>query len=295
MKNNLLIVLIMAFALGTYSIPETVWAEKVLERINKTGEVRMGFRKGSNPFGYLNDKGEWVGFGVDIGKEILAALNKKLGKPIQLTRVPVKPENRMEMIIQNAIDISIGSASITLAREKKVDFSHPYFLTGARLLVSMQSPIRSFIPDLADKRVGLARGATGNIAAIDWLNQSGRIQPKFQKVLFDEHDQGFQALQQGAIAAYCTDESILAGMKASASNPRNWKIVGNYLTYEAYGMILPQNQSEWRDFVNATLVNLIKSGRFKKIHAKWFGPYGKVPLPMSNKYKTLLNILNFPD
>jgi len=295
MKNCFSVVLTVIFVSLFFVTPDKANAETVLERIAKSGEVRMGFREGSIPFGYKNAQGQWVGFSIDIGKEIVAALQKKLGKPIRLIKIPVNPENRISMIANNTIDISIGSATITLEREKKVDFSHPYFLTGARLLVTAQSPIRNFIPDLADKRVGVVRGATGNIVAIDWLNSSGRVQPKCQKIVFDEHDQGFKALKQGEINAYCTDESILAGMKAKASNPRAWKIVGQYLTYEPYGMMLPQNQSEWRDFVNAVLVNLIKNRRFEKIYTKWFGPYGDVPLPMSNKYKTLLNILSFPE
>jgi len=295
MKNCFCVILAVIFLSLFFVHPDQVYAQGVLDRIGQTGEVRMGFREGSIPFGYKNAQGQWVGFSIDIGVEIVAALKQKFGIAIKLIKIPVKPDNRIAMVLNNTVDISIGSATVTLEREKKVDFSLPYFVTGTRLLVAAQSPIRNFIPDLADKRVGVVRGATGNIVAIDWLNTSGRIQPKCQKVLFDEHDQGFKALQQGAINAYCTDECILAGMKAKAPNPRAWKIVGQYLTYEPYGMIVPQNQSEWRDFVNATLVNLIKSRRFEKIYQKWFGPYGEVPLPMSNKYKTLLQILSFPD
>ncbi len=295
MKRYFFVILTAALLSLAFVNSDQARAKNTLEQIENSGEVKMGFREGSVPFGYKNAQGQWVGFSIDIGEEIVAALKQKFGKPIRLVKIPVKPENRMDMVINNTIDINIGSTTISIEREKKVDFSYPYFLTGARLLVKSQSPIRNFIPDLADKRVGLVKGATGSIVAIDWLNTSGRIQPKCQKVMFDEHDQGFKALQQGAIKAYCTDESILAGMKAKAPDPKAWKIVGKYLTYEPYGMMVPQNQSEWRDFVNATLVKLIKSRRFDKIYAKWFGPYGEVPLAMSNKYKTLFKILSFPD
>jgi polar amino acid transport system substrate-binding protein/glutamate/aspartate transport system substrate-binding protein len=114
-------------------------------------------------------------------------------------------------------------------------------------------------------------------------------------VLFEEHNKGFLALQQGKIHAYFTDASILAGMQAKAHTPGDWKIVGQYLTYEPYGIILPENQGEWRDFVNAVLIKTIKSGRFEQIYDKWFGPEGDVPLPMSTEYKTLLQALSYPD
>ncbi len=269
-------------------------AQDILEKIEQTGQVTMGFREGSVPFGYMNEKGEWVGFGLDLGYEIAAALNEKFGKTIELVKKPINPKTRIPLVINGTVDIGIGSTTITLAREEVVDFSLPYFLTGTRLLVPKDSTIEDF-SDLAGKRVGMGSGSTANIKGIDKAMASGIIKPACEKVLFEEHNKGFLALQQGKIHAYFTDASILAGMQAKAKNPGDWKIVGQYLTYEPYGIILPENQGEWRDFVNAVLIRTIKSGRFEQIYDKWFGPKGEVPLPMSTEYKTLLQALSYPD
>jgi len=266
----------------------------ILDKIEKTGQVTMGFREGSVPFGFMNKKGEWVGFGLDLGQEIVLALKAKFGKDIVLIKKSINPKTRIPLVVNGTVDIGIGSTTITLAREEVVDFSLPYFLTGTRLLVPKNSPIKDF-PDLAGKRVGMGSGSTANIKGIDKAIASGLIKPACEKVLFEEHNKGFLALQQGKIHAYFTDASILAGMQAKAKNPKDWKIVGRYLTYEPYGMILPPNQGKWRDFVNATLIKTIKSGRFAKIYNKWFGPKGEVPLPMSTEYKTLLKALSYPD
>jgi ABC-type amino acid transport substrate-binding protein len=268
--------------------------ESVLDKIEKTGKVTMGFREGSVPFGFMNEKGEWVGFGLDLGYEIVEALNAKLGKQIELVKQPINPKTRIPLVANGTVDIGIGSTTITLAREEVVDFSLPYFLTGTRLLVPKDSVIKDF-PDLAGKRVGMGSGSTANIKGIDKAMADGLIKPACEKMLFEEHNKGFLALQQGKIHAYFTDASILAGMKAKAQNPGDWKIVGRYLTYEPYGIILPENQGEWRDFVNATLISMIKSGKFEEIYDKWFGPKGEVPLPMSEEYKTLLKALSYPD
>jgi len=270
------------------------YGENVLDKINRTGQVTMGFREGSIPFGFLNKKGEWVGFDIDLGEEIVKALSMKFGKEIKLIRQPINPKTRIPLVVNGTIDIGIGATTITLEREEVVDFSLPYFLTGTRLLVPKDSPIKDF-PDLAGKRVGMGSGSTANIKGIDKSVESGLIKPACEKVLFEEHNKGFLALQQGKIHAYFTDASMLAGMKAKAQNPEDWKIVGRYLTYEPYGMILPQNQSAWRDFVNATLIRMFKSGRFEQIYDKWFGPKGEVPLPMSEEYKILLKALSYPD
>ncbi|MFH1156907.1 MAG: transporter substrate-binding domain-containing protein [Pseudomonadota bacterium] len=284
------IILSLAVTIAANAAP----AGNILDRIEQTGTVTMGFREGSVPFGYMNEKGDWVGFGLDLGYELHRALEEKFGKKIELIKKPMNPKTRIPLVVNGTIDIGIGSTTITLAREEVIDFSLPYFLTGTRLLVPKNSPIKDF-PDLAGKRVGMGSGSTANIKGIDMAMAQGVISPECTKMLFDEHNKGFLALQQGKIHAYFTDASILAGMKAKAENPDNWEIVGRYLTYEPYGLLLPENQGELRDFVNDTLIRAIKSGRFQKIYDKWFGPSGEVPLAMSDEYKTLLKALSYPD
>ena len=283
-----------AFMFVSLILSTSSYGKSVLNKIEKTGKVNMGFREGSVPFGFINKKGEWVGFGLDLGKEIVKALEQKFGKNIKMVKKPINPKTRIPLVINGTVDIGIGSTTITLAREEVVDFSIPYFLTGTRILVTKDSPIKDF-PDLAGKRVGMGSGSTANIKGIDRAVASGLIRPACKNVLFEEHNKGFLALQQGKIHAYFTDASILAGMKTKARKTGNWKIVGRYLTYEPYGIILPENQGQWRDFVNATLIKMIKSGKFEEIYDKWFGPNGEVPLPMSKEYKTLLKALSYPD
>ncbi len=269
-------------------------AEDILAKIESSGVVKMGFREGSVPFGYIDSKTEWVGFGLDIGYEIHKALEQKFNKPIKLEKIAINPKTRIPLVVNGTVDIGIGSTTITLERENVIDFSLPYFLTGTQLLVPKDSTIQDF-KDLAGKRVGMGSGSTANIKGLDQAIASGLIQPACEKLLFEEHNKGFLALQQGKINAYFTDASILAGMKAKSPNPADWKIVGNYLTYEPYGILMPEKQGKWRDFVNATLVRLFKNGRFEEIYTKWFGPNGEVPLPMSAEYKLMLKSLSFPD
>jgi len=175
-----------------------------------------------------------------------------------------------------------------------VDFSLPYFLTGTRLLVPKDSSISCFA-QVGGKRVGMGSGSTANIKGMDRAIERGLVKPACEKMLFEEHNKGFLALRQGKIDAYFTDASQLAGMRAKAANPENWKIVGKYLTYEPYGIILPENQGEWRDFVNQALIHMIKDGRFEAMYAKWFGSDGVVPLPMTDEYKVLLKSLSYPE
>jgi polar amino acid transport system substrate-binding protein/glutamate/aspartate transport system substrate-binding protein len=293
-KKGVTLVLGAAFLLGSLSMAATSYSESVLDKIERTGKITIGHREGAIPFGFYDKKGNWGGFSMDVGKLLAGELEKKFNKPIKYIAKPVNPKTRIPLVANRTIDIVMGSTTITLARDKVIDFSIPFFVTGTRLLVPKGSPIKDF-PDLAGKRVGVARGASANIKGLRNAIEEGLINPPCDIVLFDDHTKGFLALKQGKTHAHFTDASLLAGLKQKAPNPDNWEIVGRLLTYEPYGFIIIENDSDWRDFVNAFMIHLIKSGEFYKIYDKWMGPNGEVPIPMSTEFKTFLMVQSFPE
>lgn len=282
--------LLVAFPLVSCGAPAE---ETVLEKIQRTGEVTIGHREGSVPFGFYDEGGNWVGFSIDIGGRLVEQLKKDLNMDIKYTKKPVNPKTRIPLVANRTIDIVMGSSTHTIPREDTVDFTITFFLTGSQLLVAAGSPIRDF-EDLAGKKAGAATGSTNEKALRD-ANAAGVINPPVEIIGFEEHPKGFLALQQGKIDAYCTDGSLLAGMRQAAPNPKDWEVVGRLLTFDPYAYILPENDSNWRDYVNAFLIRLIKSGEFYEIYDKWFGPNGKVPLPISDEYRTLLTLQSWPE
>lgn len=267
--------------------------ETVLEKIERTGAIGIGYREGSVPFGFYDAKGNWVGFSMDLGELLVKQLEKDLNIKIKHIKKPVDPKTRIPLVVAKEVDIVMGSSTHTIPRDEVVDFTITFFLTGSQLIVSKGSPIRDF-EDLAGKKAGAALGSTNEKALRD-ANAAGIINPPCEVVGFDEHPKGFLALQQGMIDAYCTDGSLLAGMRQAAPNPEDWEVVGRLLTYDPYAYILPENDSKWRDYVNTFLIRLITSGKFFEVYDKWMGPDGVVPLPMTEEYKTLLKLQCWPE
>ncbi len=267
--------------------------ESVLEKIQRTGEVTIGHREGSVPFGFYDEAGNWVGFSMDMGERLVEELEKELGMDIKYTKTPVNPKTRIPLVANRTVDIVMGSSTHTIPRDDTVDFTITFFLTGSRLLVPKGSPITDF-EDLAGKRAGAATGSTNEKALRD-ANTAGIISPPVDIIGVEEHPKGFLSLQQGKIDAYCTDGSLLAGMRQAAPTPEDWEVVGRLLTFDPYAYIVPENDSEWRDFVNTFLIHLIKSGEFYEIYDKWMGPNGKVPIEMTVEYKTLLTLQAWPE
>ena len=78
----------------TATSQNAVWAGEILERIRQTGVITAGTRKDATPFAYINEKGEWVGYSIDILEIIRQNVEKELGKTIRLKLVEVTPQNR---------------------------------------------------------------------------------------------------------------------------------------------------------------------------------------------------------
>ncbi|MFQ5657513.1 MAG: transporter substrate-binding domain-containing protein [Candidatus Methylomirabilales bacterium] len=246
-------------------------AETVLEKISRTGKLTAGTRTASIPFAYINQEKEWVGFSVDIIKEIHQRLNRILVKEISLELKAVNPQNRIQLVADGTIDIECGSTTYTRSRDETVDFSINFFYTGSQLLVKKESLITG-LRDVGGKRVGVTQGTTNE--KIVRLKQ-----PQARMVLFKDHDEAFQALQQGKIDAYSTDGILLAGLVAKSPSPDGYEVV-DFFSSEPYSCILPENDSRWRDFVNHTIMELIESRRYFEIYEKWFGEGGVIRYDM---------------
>ena len=66
--------------------------------------------------------------------------------------------------------------------------------------------------------------------------------------------------------------------------------MGRYLTYDPYGCIIRENDSDWRNFVDIFLMRMVRSGEYFKLYNKWMGPEGEVPIPLSPEFKTFLGV-----
>ena len=278
MRRALYLTLATAVILG---LATGAWAaETTLEKINRTGVFTVGTRTASPPFGYINKQNEWVGFSIDLAELVHKALEKKLNKQIKFEKKESKPDTRIPLLTSMAVDLIAGTMTDTRPRRDSVDFSLTFFVTGAQFLVKEGSPIRG-IQDLAGKRVGAQQGSTNERAIRERV-------PQAQLVVFPDQPAGFTALVQGRVDTYTNDGIQLWGLKYKAPNPNEWKIVGDFYTYEPYGMAMRKNDSDFRAVVNNALMEAIEGGEYFKIYEKWFGPKSETPYPLSDSSKSFL-------
>ncbi len=108
-----------------------------LQRVLDAGKISFSMSGGYPPFNYYNDDDELTGFDVDIGKEIA----KRLG--VTYTPVTAEFSGLLEGLRAGRFDGILGSMAITPVRDEVVDFTNPYYYSGAQLIVKEGSKIKS--------------------------------------------------------------------------------------------------------------------------------------------------------
>ncbi|HEV8441716.1 MAG TPA: transporter substrate-binding domain-containing protein [Methylomirabilota bacterium] len=256
-------------------------AETTLEKIARTETLTIGTRTGSPPFAYVNSKNEWVGFSVELVEQlVLPAVSTKVGKQVKLEKKESTPPTRIPLLSSSAVDLIAGTMTDTRSRRDSVDFSITFFVTGAQFLVKKGSPIKS-IKNVDGKRIAAQQGSTN--ARI--IREKA---PKAQLREFPDQPAAFQALLQGQVDAYTNDGIQLAGLKVKAPKPEQWEVVGDFYSYEPYGMAMRKGDADFRNVVNNGLMEGIESGRFFEIYDKWFGAKGELPYPMSPQVRSFM-------
>jgi ABC-type amino acid transport substrate-binding protein len=267
-------------------------ADQTMDQIEKTGKIKVGYREDSIPFAFIDPKvGKQIGFSVDMSHILAEYLSKHFGKTIEIEPVTITTKTRIPMITNGTTDVEMGSTTYTQEREEVVDFSLTFFFSETAFLVPKNSPIKT-IKDLNGKRLGGAQGTT-NLKAIEDQAKAGEYKPK-EIVTVEGHAQGFLSLKTGKIDAYSTDRSLLMGLASKDEKPDAWRTTDFAIAYEPYGYLMREGNSDFRDFINNTILWTIKSGKFYELYDKWMGPKGQTPIPMSQAYKDYLKLIVYP-
>jgi len=255
--------------IGVLATAHDAAAQSKLDRVIKDKRIVVGGQEAAAPYGYIDAQGNWVGWSMDLSKALHAIIEQKLGMKLELVFRPVTPQTRIPLIVNGSLDWVLGSTGKSVEREQVVDFSLTNNAVCVKKLVPKSSTIQS-TQDLAGKRVGVTKGSIEE-RLLTTMSQTGELKPPVQVVTFDKHTTGFIALGQGKTDAHVTLEDTLLSMAITSPNPDEWEVRGPDVFCTISGIILPQNDSKWRNMVNHSLCYFITSGGYDKLFEEWFG------------------------
>jgi polar amino acid transport system substrate-binding protein len=219
------------------------------------GELKFALTGQFPPFSYVDVSGNLVGFDIDIGDSI--------AKHLAMTPKPVTTawDGIIGGLLAGKYAAIIGSMAITEERSKAVDFSEPYYRSGAQLFVRQDSPVRN-IDELQGKVIGVTLGETFE----RWIRTSKpgitlRTYKGLPSILLD--------LQNKRIDGFVTDK--IAGLITIRDKHLDAKPVGNLLYAEALGIAVRKDSPQLKAAINKALEAMFADHTYDAIAIKWLG------------------------
>lgn len=241
-----------------------------LAKIAEAGEIVLGHRESSVPFAYLDENQKPIGYSMDLCMKVVEAVEEAVGKDLNVRYVPVNPKTRIALMANGTIDLECGSTTNNLTRQEQVEYLPITFITGTKILTRVGNGIED-VSGLEGKTIALAQGTTNERAikaAVEEMGLNVDILP------VRDHAEGMLALETDRVDAYSTDHILLFGLIAKSKTPEAFHVVGDFLSYDPYALMVPRNESDFELVGKRAMANVFRSGEINEIYEKWFGPLG---------------------
>jgi ABC-type amino acid transport substrate-binding protein len=238
-----------------------------LSAIKNAHVVRLGYRESSPPFSFIDPANRPIGYSLELCEAIVDEIGIEVDDPdLKIEYVKVTSDDRIPAILQNKIDLECGSTTANAERERLVAFSPLIFVAGTKLLVPKASPIASGF-DLKGKTVVVTKGTT-NEQAIRELDR--RFALGMSLITAADHEQSYQILAEGKADAFATDDILLYGLIARHKSQDRFRVTGDYLSYEPYGIMFRKGEPQLTAVVERAFRKLASNHDLIPLYNKWF-------------------------
>jgi len=248
----ILVTLILLAATGCSAAKSNSEPTTTLDRIKADGKLTYAMSGQYPPFNFYNEQNQLTGFDVEIGQEI--------AKRMDVKPAPIATEwdGLIAGLTTSKFDMILGSMAITDERLQKVDFSSPYYRSGAQVIVPTDSNISSGA-DLKGKTVGVVLGTT--------FETKARELGATVKTYKGDPD-AFNDMVNGRLDAVISDKIV--GLSAINKNHYAFKLAGNLLYEEKMGIAIRKDSPKLLEAVNNALGKMMEDGTYQQISEKYF-------------------------
>ncbi len=166
---------------------------RTLDEIKESGKIVIGVFSDKNPFGYVDENGNYRGYDVSFAERIA----KDLG--VEIEYISTEPASRVEYLKTGKVDVILANFTVTEERAESVDFALPYM----KVALGVVSPDHAKITDpeqLNGKTLIVAKGTT----AETYFTEN---YPEVKLLKFDQYTEAYNALLDGRGDALSTDNT----------------------------------------------------------------------------------------
>ncbi len=210
------------------------------------------------PMGFRDEKGELVGYDIDMAREATKRMN------IEAEFKPIDWSAKEAELKGKRVDALWNGMTITEERKKNVAFTKPYMVNHQIIIVTSKSPIQSKA-DLAGKVVGVQDGSS----AVDAIAKDEAVSKSIKELKnFGDNVTALMDLSTGRLDAVVVDEVV--GRYYTSKKPGEYRILADNLGAEEYGVGIRLEDTALLAKLDETLEAMRADGTAKTIYAKWF-------------------------
>ena len=264
MKKGLLIglALVLAaalgFAPGAFGDDINLAKKSTINEILERGALRVGFEAGYLPFEMADKKGNFIGFDIDVAKEMAKAMGVKF-EPVNTAWDGIIPA-----LITKKFDIIISGMTITQERNLKVNFADPYIIVGQTILLNKKhaGKVKSY-KDLNNPKYTVTSklGTTGEQAI-------KRLIPRAKYKSFEVESEAALEVLTGKADATVYDLPFCATFMAQQGEGK-LIFLDEPFTFEPLAWAVRKGDPDFMNWLNNFLRQLKNDGRYDRIYNKW--------------------------
>jgi cystine transport system substrate-binding protein len=230
-------------------------AKNLLETIKANGKIRIGTEGTYAPFTFHDKDGTLTGFDVEIAQEI----SKRLG--VEPEFIETKWDGMFAGLDAKRFDVVVNQVSIKEDRKVKYDFSDPYIVSKAVLIVNEDNQDIKELADLKGKKAG--QSLTSNLKDIAESNGATIVQ-------IDGFNQAIDLLLSNRIDATINDGLSFLDFKKQRPDAKI-KVVAETEEATPSAVLINKGNEELVEAINKALAEMKADGTYLKISQKYFG------------------------
>jgi polar amino acid transport system substrate-binding protein len=256
-QRNLLafFVLTFYFLLLPFS---TVAAE--LPEIQQRGYLLVAVKDNLRPLGFRDGIGNLQGLEIDLARRLAAQL---LGRADAVKLQPVANRDRLQVVLEGKVDLTIARVTATAARDRIVSFSIPYYMDGTALVT--KDTFLQRLSELKKRKIAVLNGSS-TIAKVRFLL------PEAQLVGVNDYAAARSLLESGGAVAFAADASVLTGW---IQEYPQYRLLPTLLSAEPLCVVMPKGvqYDQLRRRVNQAIAQSKAEGWLKQRAIYWGLPW----------------------
>ena len=241
------------------ALTATVTMAGTLEEIQKRGKLRVGMEPGYMPFELKNQKGQIIGFDVDMATRMAKAMG------VELELVDTAWDGIIPALLTGKFDVIMSGMTLTQERNMSINFAPPYIVIGQSILIKkdLAGTIKSY-KDLNDAKYTIASklGTTGEQA-------TKRMIPNAKYISYETEQEGVLELVNGKIDAFIYDlpyNAVAIGQKGQGKIAH----LDTPFTFEPLAWAVRKGDPDILNWMENFMYQIKNDGTYDKIYHKWF-------------------------